>query len=676
MANRLISEQSPYLLQHAHNPVDWYPWCDEAFEKAKTENKPVLVSIGYAACHWCHVMEHESFEDEATARYMNEHFVCIKVDREEHPDVDHMYMDAVQAISGSGGWPLNAFVTPDRVPFYGGTYYPPRPAYSRPSWIQVLQRMAQIWAEQNDEVQRQAEQMVNHLRQSSMRMFGKANAGWDVELCRKIAANLLNHADKEKGGFGAAPKFPGTMAISYLLEYHRFTGHEDALAHGLRSLDAMADGGIYDQLGGGFARYSTDREWLAPHFEKMLYDNALLVGAYCDAFTLTRNERYKTIIEETIAFAERELKSPEGGYYCALDADSEGIEGKFYTWTWNEWLHDLGGDEPVAATYFGITAAGNWEHTNILHVACSTAETAHVHACTEADVMAIVDRVKATLLAVRNNRIRPITDDKCLLSWNALMNIALCKAATALQSDDYRDRAAQHMTWMLQQFGSNDQLKHTSKNGIAKIPAKLDDYAYLIQAMLQLASLSGDEALVLKAVDLLEVTLRDFVHEEGFFYYTPVGQADIPVRKVDLYDGATPSANAVMAHNLWLCGMCMERTGWIDMSVKMLRDMTGNAANHGYSFAYWAQLIQRNIVGMKTAVCTGVGAQPLATELKTNYLPNAFILFSDNQHTVLPIMANKFSQDKKYIFVCSEEACLPPVSSVEQGVGLIAKIIM
>src|SRR6185312_1175294 len=324
MANRLINEQSPYLLQHAHNPVAWYPWGDEAFERAKAEHKPVIVSIGYAACHWCHVMEHESFEDEDTAAYMNEHFVCIKVDREEHPDVDHLYMDAVQAISGNGGWPLNVFVTPERAPFYGGTYYPPRPAYSRPSWMQLLQRMTQIWTEQPEEAATQAAQMLQHLKQASLKTFTATGPGPDKETPKKIAESLLKQADKEKGGFGNAPKFPGTMAISFLLEHYHFTGNEQALKHALLSLDAMINGGIYDQLYGGFARYSTDREWLAPHFEKMLYDNALLVCTLADAYSITKDIKYKLIIEETLGFAERELMDKTGGYYCAIDADSEG----------------------------------------------------------------------------------------------------------------------------------------------------------------------------------------------------------------------------------------------------------------------------------------------------------------------------------------------------------------
>ena len=671
MANRLISEQSQYLLQHAHNPVDWYPWGDEAFEKAKAEHKPVIVSIGYSACHWCHVMERESFEDAATAAYMNEHFVCIKVDREEHPDVDHMYMDAVQAISGSGGWPLNVFVTPDRIPFYGGTYYPPRPAYNRPSWVQLMQRMTTVWHQQQDEVQLQAGQMLQHLQQAAKVITAKGDLDWNSDLADNIAANLLNHGDKVKGGFGNAPKFPGTMAITYLLEHYHFTGNEDSLKQALLSLDAMADGGIYDQLGGGFARYSTDREWLAPHFEKMLYDNALLVLAYSDAYAVTKNERYRAIVEETIAFAERELKDASGIYYCALDADSEGEEGKFYTWTWEEWMGALGGPEAAVAAYFGITEAGNWEHTNILHLGRNVAEIAAAHHMQQQALLDAITYVKARLLATRSQRIRPLTDDKSLLSWNALMNLALVKAATTFDKAEWLERANTHAATLLQEFDTADGLMHAWKGGVAKIPAKLDDIAYLVQALLQLASATGDLQWAVKAMALTEQAIRDFAHHDGFFYFTSVAQTDIPVRKLDLYDGATPSANAVMAHNLWLCGMLAERNEWMIMADKMLRNMAGTASRYAYSFGYWAQLIQRSIYGQKTVVVAGSDALSEAKELYKNYLPHAFSLFVTSERKNLPIVENKFSEDKLHIFVCSGDRCLPPVTNTEQALRQI-----
>jgi len=680
MTNRLINEQSPYLLQHAHNPVDWYPWGDEPFEIARKENKPVLVSIGYSACHWCHVMEHESFEDEEVAAFMNTHFVCIKVDREEHPDVDHLYMDAVQSISGSGGWPLNVFVTPERYPFYGGTYYPPRPAYSRPSWLQVLGRMAEIWQDQPEEVNAQAEQMIRHLKQASKTISGPAGLMPDKEYSGKIAANLLKQADKEKGGFGHAPKFPGTMAISFLLEYHHFTGDEPALRHALRSLDAMAEGGIYDQLAGGFARYSIDRDWLAPHFEKMLYDNALLVCSYCDAYSLTHEERYRKIIEETIAFTEAELKNEAGGYYCALDADSEGVEGKFYTWTWDEWLEASFDVEGIAADYFGIKPEGNWEETNILHIAKGIEKIAAERGLFPFEIRKVISDVTKNLLVARGERIRPQTDDKSLLSWNALMNIALSRAGVAIGAGKhqaietgahYLVRATEHMEWMIGCFETNGTLKHAWKNGNAKITANLDDYAFLTQALIQLGCSTGENKWILKAAELVETVIEKFSTGEDFFYFTSEEQADIPVRKVELYDGALPSANSVMAHNLQVLGLCMERREWLEKSTAMLSKMSENTVRYPYSFAYWAILIQRKTEGIKTVICSGKNADLQKAEIQRNFLPQAVFFTLRKEIFDLPILKNKYFEDKNSIFVCSEEMCLSPVSSAGEALHQI-----
>ncbi len=671
MANRLINEQSPYLLQHAHNPVDWYPWGEEAFLRAEAEHKPVIVSIGYAACHWCHVMEHESFEDEATAAYMNEHFVCIKVDREEHPDVDHMYMDAVQAIGGSGGWPLNVFVTPQRAPFYGGTYYPPRPAYNRPSWMQLMQRMTEIWTKQQDEVAHQAGQLLDHLRQASLRSQASSEVNADMDTCRKIADSLLKMADKENGGFGNAPKFPGTMAITFLLEHYHFTGYEPALQHALRSLDAMTEGGIYDQLGGGFARYATDKNWLVPHFEKMLYDNALLIAVLCDAYSVTGEERYKKTAEETVQFVERELRDASGGYYCALDADSEGEEGKFYTWTWDEWIEAMEENDHVAELYFGVKREGNWEVTNILHVAMSDDKIMQETGVPQNEIAERVAAAKRKLLAMRSKRPRPVTDDKSLLSWNALMNISLSKAGVALGAPQYTERAEAHMQWMLDSFRVNGCLMHAWKKGVARIPAKLDDHAYLAQALLQLAAATGDNKWIVQAGELLRGVISEFSTPDGSFYYTPLEQKDIPVRKVDNYDGATPSANAVMAHNLWICGMCMEEGAWLEKGVKMLLQMSDTIIRYNYSFGYWAMLLQRHIRGMRTVICSGKEADKLTKELQAHYIPQAYPVTLRKNISELPILEKKYFADKLSIFVCSEQACLSPVSSVEEAMSML-----
>lgn len=672
MPNRLIDEQSPYLLQHAHNPVDWYPWGDEAFAKAEKEHKPVLVSIGYAACHWCHVMERESFEDQAVAAFMNEHFINIKVDREEHPGVDHLYMDAVQAISGSGGWPLNVFVTPGRLPFYGGTYYPPRPAFNRPSWPQLLERIHNIWTNQQDEIQAQSGQMVQYLQQANA-AFAAKGTEWDMDTCRTMADNLLKMADKELGGFGKAPKFPGSMAISFLLEHYHFTKYEPALQQALLSLDAMINGGIYDQLGGGFARYSTDDEWLAPHFEKMLYDNALLVMSLCDAYALTKEAKYSKVIEQTIAFVERELKDPAGGYYSALDADSEGVEGKFYTWTWEEWVAIFGEDNELLVRYFGVAEEGNWEHTNILHIAEDIPALAKRTGLPADDIEKRVEAAKQALFSVRNKRIRPLTDDKCLLSWNALMNLALSKAAATLANDAYLQYAAAHMQWMLDHFTANGETMHVWKNGRAKIAANLDDYAYLVQALLQLTQATGEEKWIKEAGKYTDTVLHNFTHESGnFFYFSSAAQSDIPVRKIDLYDSALPSANAVMAQNMLVLGMCMEKTEWMEHAYYMLQQMASTASRYTYSFSWWAMLLQRYAKGMKAVVVTGSEAHILQKQLLAHFLPHTYIFTSKKEISDVAIANLKFFTNENLIFVCTHQACLPPTADLASALASIS----
>ncbi len=672
MPNQLIHEQSPYLLQHAHNPVNWLPWSDGAFEQARRERKPVIVSIGYAACHWCHVMERESFEDPETAAYMNEHFVCIKVDREEHPDVDHMYMDAVQAISGTGGWPLNVFATSERIPFYGGTYYPPRPAYNRASWMQVLQQMHDIWVNRQEDVRLQTEQMIQYLRQIAQAGTADSASGWDMDTCRSMAEVLLKQADTLHGGFGRAPKFPGTMAISFLLEHYQFTQHTASLDHALLSLDKMIDGGIYDQLGGGLARYATDDTWLAPHFEKMLYDNALLVWSLCDAYSITRKERYREVIEEILAFAEREMKNPAGGYYSALDADSEGAEGLFYTWSWEEWTGALGENDEAVARYFGVTESGNWEGRNILHVAAPVDVVAAAYGISAEALEQRVKKVKEQLWLQREKRIRPLTDDKVLLSWNALFNLALTRAAIVLDKDEYMQRATAHMQWMTGNFRTKDGLMHTWKGGVARIMANLDDYAYLIRAMIQLGAHSGEEEWLHIAGDLMKETNTHFRDEAGVFYFYTSGlQTDIPVRKTDLYDHALPAANAMQAGNLLLLSLCMEETEWQAQAMEMMGRMAGTAARYTVSFSYWATLLQRVAHGIKLVAMTGEKASQHRRELAAHYLPHLFILTSKKEISDLPVLQKKYFPGESPIFVCSLQACYAPVSDVQTALPLL-----
>jgi len=671
MPNRLIEEQSLYLLQHAHNPVDWYPFGDLAFNTARQQQKPILVSIGYAACHWCHVMERESFEDATVAAYMNEHFVCIKVDREEHPEVDSVYMDAVQAITGQGGWPLNVFVTSDRVPFYGGTYFPPQEAYKRPSWMHVLQRISEIWVNQQDEIITQTDQMVAFLNKNNERISSLQHQSFDDHITLDINKSILGHADKEYGGFGNAPKFPSSMAIKFLLEHFYETGNAASLQHALTSLDAMANGGIYDHLGGGFARYTTDRVWLVPHFEKMLYDNALLIMAYAPAYTLTYKPAYKQVITETIDFVTRELMGRIGGFYAALDADSEGVEGKFYTWDYEEIAQIAQEDMPIIQAYYGLKKEGNWEEVNILHRPKNHEILAQELNIDEEVLTKKIQHFNKELWNLRITRVRPATDDKFILSWNALMNWALIQAARSLKKMEYAQMAQIHANWMRDQFTVGNELKHVAKNGVVKVAAHLDDYAYLIRSYIELGAYTGDEQWLLQAHRYLVHVIERFSVEDGFFYYTDEQHQEIPIRKVDIYDGALPSPNAIMAENLWLMGHIMEESTYTKRAIMMMEKMAVQCKRAGSSFGYWSMLIQRKVEGLKLVVIAGVNREKARGELYSVYIPNAFMLICAQKLSEIPLLKNKFSEENIHIFVCTENECLSPVISVDKAFDVI-----
>ena len=659
MPNQLIHEQSPYLRQHAHNPVAWYPWGTAAFALAQKENKPLLISIGYSACHWCHVMEHESFEDEATTAFMNEHFINVKVDREEYPDVDDFYMTAVQAISGTGGWPLNVFVTPDKLPFYGGTYFPPVPAHGRPSWRQILERMHEVWTHKPESVTQQANQMLAYLKNAAQVAQQYDPTDWTMDDLDVTLRNLLQQADTTHGGFGSAPKFPASMSIQFLLEHYHFTKNEAALQQALLSLDKMVAGGIYDQLGGGFARYSVDAIWLAPHFEKMLYDNAMLLQVLCDAYQITGKELYKTTIEETLAFVLREMRLKDAGFYSALDADSEGVEGKYYTWTITEWDAVAKDFPSFIKAYFGVEEEGNWEHTNILHRALSVADLAAIENMSIATVEVHLAAAKKTLFAAREQRIRPATDDKILLSWNALMNTALSKAAIALDCAEYAQIAAQHMSWLMNHFDLQQTPKHTWKNGVARIDANLDDLAYLIQALIQLSMTLNEEQYLYQAIGLTEYVQAHFaIAGSALFYFSPDTQHEVPVRKPETYDGVTPSSNAVMAHNLHVLGMLAEQTEWIAQSEAMIGQMKSAAQRYASSFSYWNILGQRLAKGYKTIVVTGAEIDPVIDELKKKFLPECYYFFEKKENFVTMPFGKQFEK-KTQIFICTKNSCYP-----------------
>jgi uncharacterized protein YyaL (SSP411 family) len=691
--NKLSEETSPYLLQHAHNPVDWRPWGEEALQKAKQENKPVLISIGYAACHWCHVMERESFEDESTAEIMNKHFVNIKIDREERPDLDHIYMDAVQVMTGSGGWPLNVFLTPDAKPFYGGTYFPPVRAYNRPSWKETLQSVADAFREKRHEIDAQAENLVAHLLQSNSFGLQKPNGQQEVfsrEKIEEACENIMKAADKEWGGFGKAPKFPQTFSIQFLLRYHyvnniELSGSSDegrmekernevALNQALLSLDKMIEGGIYDQVGGGFARYSTDAEWLAPHFEKMLYDNALLISVLSEAYQLTKKERYKEVIEETMEFVQREMLYSQKGFYSALDADSEGEEGKSYVWQKEEAESLLDKDSPLFCNYYDITEKGNWEGKNILRVKKQIEPFAAENNVDVKELKEILKKGKKTLLKERNKRVRPLLDDKIILGWNALMNSACTKAFGATGNEDYRQLAIRNMEFLLANFGAENpnEYYHTWKNEIAKFPAFLDDYAFLIQGLIQLQEITADGKWLLKAKEITEFVIQNFSEAEtGLFFYTRSGQQDVIVRKKEMYDGAVPSGNSIMANNLYQLGLLFDRKEWKDRSFTMVLSLGPVITRYPTSFGGWNCLLLEIITGTWEIAVVGPGFNKIHKELLEQFIPHRALMASGVENEEFAFLAKKLIKNKPTVYICKNFTCFEPVFSIEAVLGLI-----
>jgi uncharacterized protein len=669
--NRLAKETSPYLLQHAHNPVDWFPWGDEALEKAKKEDKPILVSIGYAACHWCHVMERESFENEDTAAIMNAYFVNIKIDREERPDIDHIYMDAVQAMTGSGGWPLNVFLTPDGRPFYGGTYFPPVRAYNRSSWKEVLYAIHETYKTKRDEIETQAENLTEHLRSSNAFGLGEQlqnSKAFTEGTLREIAENILKNGDEVWGGFGRAPKFPQTFCIQYLLRHYHFTNNDNALKQALLSLDKMIYGGIYDQLGGGFARYSTDEKWLAPHFEKMLYDNALIVGVLAEAYQITGNELYSKTIEETLQFVKRELWSEEGGFYSALDADSEGVEGKFYTWSKKEIEEILQEDADIFCNFYNVTEQGNWEHTNILWVTKPLKQFAAENHFSEQEVTDVLERCKSKLMEQRSKRIRPLLDDKILLSWNALMNVAYCKAYAATGNSEYKGTALQNISFLEKAFRKEEGAwLHAYKNNSAKYPAFLEDYAYLINAYIHLQEITGNQDYLLKAKELIEWVMLHFEDEPtGFFYFTSNIQKDVIVRKKEIYDGAIPSGNSVMAFNLQYLGIVFNVNEWVEQGYNMVSQLEKPITKYPTSFGNWACLVQHVIYGVPEIAVVGRDAVSTLPELLREYIPVRVMQASERSLDEFPLLSGKNTEKPVLIYVCQNYACQKPIEIVKE----------
>ena len=672
--NRLIHESSPYLLQHAHNPVDWYPWGEEAFQKAMQEDKPVLVSIGYAACHWCHVMERESFENPEVAALMNQHFINIKVDREERPDVDHIYMDAVQAISGSGGWPLNVFLTPDKRPFFGGTYFPPVRAFNRSSWTEVLLAISQTYQKNKDEVETQATRLTEHLIASNAfgTRLGESFSSNDAQMDQAFEG-IMKNADRTWGGFGQAPKFPHTFTITYLLRYGHIKKNQEALDQAMLSLDKMLQGGLYDQVGGGFARYSTDAEWLVPHFEKMLYDNALLVITLAEAYQVTGKEVYREVLEETISFVERELMHPGGGFYSALDADSEGEEGRFYVWDQASVRQVLGSDADIFCDFYDITPNGNWEGRNIPWIKKPLEVFAEDHGLDATELKALLEEGRRKLLAKRSERVRPQLDDKVLLGWNALMNQALSRAFAVTGHSHYETLARRNMDFLLSAFpAENGLLFHTWKNGLAKYPAFLDDYSNLVGALVELVQVTGHLPYLDKAAELAEVVIREFSDTASpYFYFTHRGQDDVPVRKKEIYDGATPSGNAVMAYQLYKLSILLDRPEWRKRSEDMLAAIGEVVIKYPTSFGVWLLLLFEINNGTAEIAIIGGEWKKYLGKIQRIYISHKLALATEDPLPGYPLLADKPGNSEILIYLCKNYACRKPVTTIQDFVTLL-----
>lgn len=674
-SNRLAHETSPYLLQHAKNPVDWYPWGPEALERARREGKPILLSIGYAACHWCHVMERESFEDEETAREMNDHFVCIKVDREERPDLDEIYMAATVAMTGHGGWPMTVFLTPEQQPFFAGTYFPPDGRHGQPGFRSLLRQIAEVWRTSPDRLREQARELTEHVRGESEVLPGSDPS---VSLLEAAARQLARAFDEEHGGFGGAPKFPPCGSLSLLLRIHRRFGDESALHMVTTTLDAMRAGGIYDQLGGGFARYSVDAEWLVPHFEKMLYDNAQLARVYLEAYQVTKRDEYRRIATETLDYIVREMQGPEGGYYSATDADSEGVEGKFFVWKADEIVEVLG--QPAAeafCAYYGVTPEGNFEDANILHTPKPLPDVARELGISETELRASLARSREQLLCRRSQRVPPLTDDKVLASWNGLMIGAMAEGARVLGERRYLESARRAAEYVRTVLGRPDGgLYRTARAGKAHLDAYLEDYAFLADAFVDLYEAGASRALLDEGLRLSERIMADFGDENGgAFYQTAHGHESLIARPREGHDGAIPNANAIAARALSRLAFHFDRQDLRERALGAVRAWGKAMERTPRAFASALSVVDFLLEGpVELALVGTVGSADLAAlreEVARHYLPNRVVAQADpdldpEKAMTLPLLSGKVKVNgRAALYVCRDYACQAPVTRRE-----------
>ena len=669
--NRLIHETSPYLLQHAHNPVDWHAWGNEAFQKAKSENKPILLSIGYSACHWCHVMEHESFENQKIAALMNELFVSIKVDREERPDLDEIYMSAVQVLTGRGGWPMTMFLTPDGKPFYGGTYFPPEDRQGMPGFPRILLGVSQAYRERPADVEKSVSEILSVLQRMSESQ--PTEKSFAPEVITESAEKISRAYDSDNGGLGQAPKFPNAGVYELFLRSYCHSKSERYLEMVTHTLTKMARGGIYDHLGGGFHRYSVDAKWLVPHFEKMLYDNAQLARIYAQVYTITGEPLFKAVVEETVTYLLREMLDSEGGFYSTQDADSEGEEGKFFVWTPEEINRVLGEEQgEIFSRIYDVSEEGNFEEKNILHPILSVEQAIKFFRKDRAEIEALIANAKQKLFAEREIRIKPFRDEKIITAWNGLMLSGLAEAIKILDKPAYVETAKRTVDFIFGKMFRDGFLLHTYKDGQAKLLGYLDDYAFLIVGLLDLYEATFDQSFLERAIQLTEIMLREFSDErDGGFFYTGKSHEQLISRAKPVFDASIPSGNAMATQALLRLYHITGNDDYRGRAEQVLRSYYEAMASQPFGFAHMLCALDLYMNPPKEIVVVGEANDPQTKELvrqvQAFYLPNKTLLLTSPKmplEIISPLLQGKSQVDgKPTVYVCHNFTCSAPVTS-------------